>query len=253
MAVLVTRPAGQANGLIAGLQDHGLAVEHIPALEIVQPPQAADLSLLDKHYDYVFFISPAAVASLPVAAGVDEANLVSLQKAQIYAPGRGTAAAVKKRWCLNCAYPTQASGAEALLALPSLRLQPGQSALIVRGVGGNPLLREQLQQANLQVSELITYKRQAAKAIHEQLPAWLASHQPQDRLAIVTSVTALDGLLAELNGAARAQFQQVPLVVASERMVKRAEQAAWRAPIYRADTANDAELIEAVLRVRSRK
>ncbi|MEW6118752.1 MAG: uroporphyrinogen-III synthase [Pseudomonadota bacterium] len=152
--ILVTRPAHQAAALAEAIRAAGgealvfpaLAVEAVPDL---QPPAAR--AVLDAA-DAVIFISPNAVQFGMAALGCLPDG------ARVFAVGPGTARALAAAGVADAVMP-QGQDSEALLALPQLADVAGQHIVIVRGVGGRPLLGDTLAARGAEVRYLECYRR----------------------------------------------------------------------------------------------
>jgi uroporphyrinogen-III synthase len=146
--VLVTRPARQAAGLADLIRDAGGVPVVLPALDIVAvaPPPA-----LPFVPDAVLFVSPnAAQYGWPL--------LASARSATVYAVGPGTARTLTGLGAPPLHVP-DGQDSEALLALPGLAQVAGKKLLIVRGVGGRPLLADTLAARGAEVAYLECYER----------------------------------------------------------------------------------------------
>jgi uroporphyrinogen-III synthase len=209
--VLVTRPAGQAEGLCRLIEAAGGRPVHFPTIEI-QPPAdpATAAARLAEPWDIIVFISRNAVEGALALAG--DALLAS--RAQLAAVGRATAAAMRDAGLPSSLVAAAGFDSEALLALPALQQVGGRRVLIVRGEGGRALLGETLAERGAEVGYAEVYHR-AAPAVDAaaQLPAW------QRSLGFVTATSdeVLDNLLALVPSAAHAWLKGLPLVVLSAR------------------------------------
>ncbi len=156
LGVLVTRPAGQAEGLQARLRELGAHPVLFPTLEIQAPADTATLArrLAElPHYDLAIFVSPtavqyglAAIAAWPLglrAAGV----------------GQGTAAALRAAGIQQVFAPDEGGDSEHLLALPELADMAGKRVLIFRGEGGRQLLADTLAARGAAVNYAECYRR----------------------------------------------------------------------------------------------
>lgn len=155
--VLVTRPAHQAQGLAERIRAAGGDAFVFPALAIEAVPHAdlaASLARLATA-DVLVFASPNAacfgMAAIRAAGGLPVA-------AQVFAVGPGTARALADTGVDGVIVP-HGQDSEALLALPALQDLAGRRVLIVRGVGGRPLLADTLAARGAQVAFLECYRR----------------------------------------------------------------------------------------------
>lgn len=232
--ILVTRPRAQARVLAHEIAARGGIAKLCPMLEIVPlPPPPPGWW---EGYDWIVFVSANAVRTA-LAAG-----LPPRVSARLAAIGPATATALK-----NAALPVACQApppytSESLLLQPPLQQVTGQKILIVRGVGGRPLLAEQLTRRGARVSLLELYRRlpPAAETV-ERLRSSLAE--------------GLDGVLVSsgeaLNNLCRATGDQLdslcslPLIVSSERLASMARETGF-ADVTTASSAVDADMLSAL-------
>lgn len=185
--VLNTRPAGQGEALDAALREAGARVSHLPLIDIMPLPLAAEdeRRLLDlDRFDGVFFVSAnAARLGLDAVAGCWPQWPFRMPA---YAVGRGTAVVLEQAG-LTVAVPERADS-EGLLALPALQQVAGQRFLLFRGQGGRELLRETLQARGAEVVVIERYRRDLPAAAVQQ---WQALASTDLRIVILTSPDAL--------------------------------------------------------------
>ncbi|MDD5389237.1 MAG: uroporphyrinogen-III synthase [Gallionellaceae bacterium] len=156
LGVLVTRPAGQAEGLQARLRELGAHPVLFPTLEIQAPADTATLArrlaeLPD--YDLAIFVSPTAaqygLSGIPIwPAGL-----------RVAAIGQGTAATLRAAGIQQVLAPSAGGDSEHLLALPELTDMAGQRVLIFRGEGGRELLADTLATRGASVDYAECYRR----------------------------------------------------------------------------------------------
>ncbi len=236
--VLVTRPVHQAAGLVQAIRAAGGEAVEFPALAIEAVPAAAltaSLAQLSKA-DLVIFISPnaaqfgmAAIGTLPPAAA-------------IFAVGPGTARALAAQGVPGVITPA-GQDSEALLALPQLQAVAGRKVVIVRGVGGRPLLADTLTARGAEVHFLECYRRVCPAADAAPLLArWQA-----DGVDAVTAASAetLHNLAALLGEAGRPLLARTPLFVPHEKIAE----AARRFGLHRvvATPGGDAGLVDGLI------
>ncbi len=209
--VLVTRPAHQATALVQAIQAVGGSAFVFPALDIEAVATAA-LSEPLAHLagaHIVIFISPnaaqfgmAAIGALPPGA-------------QGFAVGPGTARALAERGVRGVVTPA-GHDSEALLALPQLHAVAGKRVVIVRGVGGRPLLADTLRARGATVDYLECYRRVRPEA---DATALLACWQNGGIDAVtVTSAEALHNLAALLGDAGMLLLLRTPLFAPHEKI-----------------------------------
>jgi uroporphyrinogen-III synthase len=187
---VVTRPAGQAAGLVAALRAAAMQPVELPLLELLAlpPPAGTDLRREAEAADLVVAVSPNAVAfgqswwpgvwpPLCTVAGV----------------GAGTARAWRMAGAESVVEPDGDGDSESLLAHPALQAVAGRRALILRGEGGRDLLGPGLRARGAEVAEWPCYRRQAPTGLAQRV-AELLRHPPE--AWCVTSSEALAHLEA---------------------------------------------------------
>ena len=242
--VLVTRPAGQADGLIACLRDLGLAVTHLPmlVLETIDPLPGADRQrLLDlDNYDDLIFIS-ANAAQYGVAAIRDYWPQFPVRQ-QYWAVGASTAAVLSAEG-LTAQYPASNMSSEGLLALPGLQDPGERRMLIIKGEGGRDALRAALAGRGARVDTLSCYRRRAPDLdAAEYRDAW-GDDPPQ--LLLVSSGEGLENLARLLSPGENTNVAHTTIIVPSARVAEQADALGWR-DIRRAENASDAAVLVAV-------
>ena len=157
--VLVTRPQGQQQALVASLAEAGMQVSQQSALCIEPLPlsPAARTQLLNvDQYHAVFFVSTNA-ARLALAA-LEELWPQWPVGVHWLAVGPATADVLAAAG-LPVDMPLTGSDSEAVLALDCLRDLPGKRVLICRGDGGRELVAETLRLRGAEVDTLSLYQR----------------------------------------------------------------------------------------------
>ncbi len=200
VGVLITRPAGQAAGLQAGVAELGGVPILFPTLAILP---CADPDALARHmadlaaYDLALFVSPTAVRHGLAAVPAWPAGL------RVGAVGQGTAAALRDAGFARVLAPTDGGDSEHLLALPELAAMDGRRVVIFRGVGGRELLAETLAKRGARVDYAECYRRGLPGADPASLIATWRRGGVQ--AATVLSSEGLDNLFTLL-GAGQAQL-----------------------------------------------
>jgi uroporphyrinogen-III synthase len=243
-SVVVTRPEGQAAPLIDALGRAGLRVIAIPGIAI--EPVAIDAELVRQwnpdDFDWTIFTSANAVEHFPAPRGPWRSRVASV--------GRATARALAARGIRLDAVPAERFDTEGLLALPEFTAPAGERVLIVRGVGGRELLREELAGRGASVTLAEVYRRIGAAAPRSAL-AELQSALAADGavITLATSAEVLEGLLGQLPpGTARA-LRSRPLVVPGARVAQAARALGWEGPLQQAPSADDAAMLAALRQI----
>jgi uroporphyrinogen-III synthase len=124
--------------------------------------------------------------------------------------------------------------------------------LLIKGMHGRDLLETQLTQRGAQVVVADVYKRERASHSAETLQA-LEQEFAAGRIQVVTatSVEIAAGLLDIATPALRRDFDRVHWLVPSDRVAAALRERGASGPILRASTAEDQDLVAAVVRWRS--
>ncbi len=241
LTVLVTRPAAQAAGLCAQIQQHGAIAIAFPAVEIA--PVAAEAV---SGHDLIIFASVNAVAH-----GV---HLIEKgPTTRVAAIGKATAAALKETSLPADIVPEAGFNSEALLAHPDLTLAEGARVLIVRGSGGRELMRESFTARGLSVETLDVYRR-VRPTIDDATRDALETRWQNEGIDVVTatSIETLHNLIDMLSERGRALLRETTLLVASRRIAEAAQAAGLKGTLIVANGADDASMIGALARWRTR-
>jgi uroporphyrinogen-III synthase len=242
--VLVTRPAGQQQSIVASLEASGCTVFHQPLLEL-QPldelglqsrQHIVDLDL----YQQVIFISGNAVRfgmehienywpQLPVGI-------------TWYAVGETTARLLEERG-ITAISPEGDMSSEGLLALPGLQSVDGQRLLIVKGEGGREALRAELRNRGAKVDTLNCYRRRCPSLAPGDLARRLG--QWGIKIVLISSGEGLANMLELLSAEETTKFRGMRLVVPSVRVERLARQAGF-SQILTAANASDGAMITAL-------
>ena len=214
--ILVTRPAALAGSVCDMLERQGAETVRFPALEILPPGdterfrrQLAERNL--SRAQLAIFISPTAVEmAWPALEGAWPATV------PLAAVGTGTAAALRARGAASVIHPTTGSDSEALASMPQLHLVSGKTVLIIRGEGGRDWLAQTLRSRGAQVEYVECYRRSRPGADPAPLALrWLAGGISA---VVVTSIEALDNLVAMLPPEVHQRLFSTPLFAPHERI-----------------------------------
>jgi uroporphyrinogen-III synthase len=253
VGVLVTRPEQQAMPLCRLLEIQGASTLRLPAIEIKAighwRETAARLGALEK-FDVIIFTSANAVRF--------GASLLDQQRdLNLAAMGPATARALNQagyRVSLQPSAPPQsgASGSEGLLLHPRLEHLPGHRVLIVKGTNGRPFLEHELARRGAEVVTADVYQRVPATPGTPVLEALLGRFTAGAvQVITATSLEIGASLLAMATPALRVEFERVHWLVPGERIAAGMRELALRAPLVLAESAEDHDLVAALLRWRS--
>lgn len=244
LRVLVTRPAGQADGLCRLAEEAGYEAVQLATIEIREPVDLAALQTLVgalESYDLAVFISINAVSR-----GLDYilARRDWPQHVKIATVGASSAAALQEYGLAPDLVPAHRFNSEALLALNALRDMRGKRVVILRGNGGREHLRETLLARGAVVDYVEVYRR-ACPEVDPQLMRALLQPGALD-VVTATSNETLENLFAMAGEEGQQQLRTLPLIVASERQAQLAQELGFEQPALVAENASDAALVEAL-------
>ena len=178
MAVVLTRPAPEAQRWAARLHERGIDPLVLPLLAIGPPPDSSELQRAAgeaDRYGAVMFVSANAVQGFFACAPV-------FRQARAWAPGPATRDALRTLGVADARIDTPADDAgqfdsESLWQRVGGQLGAGERLLLVRGGDGEgrsqgrEWLAQQLASHGVQVDTVVAYTRQAPRWSEQQLAA----------------------------------------------------------------------------------
>ncbi len=251
--IWVTRPRAQARALCDLIQGAAGEAVEFPLTEIVAAPDpdtARAMLVRVAQFDLCIFISRNAVRyalelrpELPVATG----------KCRMFAVGAGTAAELSRGRLEAVTGPGPAHGAADLLTLPQLQAVAvhGRSILVVRGLGGEALLRAELERRGAIVHYAEVYQRRRPEYDHSHLQR-LWQQTPPD-VIVLTSAGGVRALLELTPAGQHARLLQTTLVVISDRVNAAARRAGFTGAVLVTAGTSDLTLFQTLLKWRSNK
>jgi uroporphyrinogen-III synthase len=248
VGVLVTRPEQQAMPLCRLLEGQGASTLRLPAVEIKamgdRREAAARLGALED-FDVIIFTSTNAVRF--GAALLDQKRDLTLA-----AMGPATGRALNQAGYRVAVQPPQSFDSESLLRHPALERPAGRRILIVKGSGGRPLLEQELAQRGAQVMTVDVYRREPAVPSPAVLTALLERFtEGAVQVITATSLEIARSLLGMAGPALRAEFERVHWLVPGARVTAGVRECGLSAPLVQAESAEDQDLVAALLRWRS--
>ncbi len=236
--IVITRPAGQADSLRRLIESQGGAPILFPLLGIEPlppPPPAALAQALQS--DWLIFTSANAVDYALQAFG--DAKPAAGRPA-VAAVGGTTAGRLRQAgWPVQCV-PAENFSSEGLLAEEAFRAPAGQNIVIVRGASGRELIADALRQRGAEISYLELYRRTKPKP---DVGGLAELRNSAHAAIIITSNEALQNLSALLDPELFNAIRAVPLVTASARIARIAEQQGF-IRIITSRNATDAAILE---------
>lgn len=198
--IVVTRPAGQAEGLIARLETLGATILHAPTIRIADPPSYTALDAALRRlpsYDWVVWTSANGVARTFArldALGLDPDSVRSCQCAII---GGATARALAAFGYDATLVPPQAVAESLRDALLAAGVGAGSRVLLPQPVASRDVLAMGLRAAGAVVDVVPAYQTELNTEAAENVRQWLAAGRID--CALVTSPSTVRGLLALLD------------------------------------------------------
>jgi uroporphyrinogen-III synthase len=248
VGVLVTRPEQQATPLCRLLESAGAVALRLPAIDIRPAADTRDIRLrlgTIEAFNVVIFTSANAVR-------FGSALLDQRDNLMLAAIGPATARALGEAGYRVTVTPTGGFDSENLLLHPALAHPAGRRILLIKGVSGRDLLERELTQRGAEVVVADVYKRERASpsaATLEALEVAFAAGKIQ--VVTATSVEIAAGLLDIVTPALRRDFDHVHWLVPGARVAAALRERGVSGPILQASTAEDQDLVAAVVRWRS--
>lgn len=236
-SLLITRPAGKADQLLASLDEMGLDYVYQPLIAT----QMVTVKVKDMQWlhdaDQVIFVSVSAVTSLQQQ--LDKSQL----KAPLLAVGETTASALEQWTGREVRFPLD-QRSEGVLAMTCLQQVEGQHIAIVRGQSGRELMKQSLQKRGAKVRYVQSYCR-----VPIALDGASLFQQWQELISciLVTSDEIMQQLFTLVPVSAHGWLQERHWIVVSPRMHDSA--LALGIPVSNiilADNANDSALMAAI-------
>lgn len=236
--LVVTRPIGQAEGLLkalAKIDKNRLNCLHAPLISI----QAVDFTWPIQNPSQPSFNSVVFISTNAAKFFYQKASLAN--KTRLFAVGNNTAALVEQLSRQTVIFP-QHMNAEGLLALPEFQSVKGQNWLIVKGEKGRETLHEKLVEIGALVTSLDVYRREMPiKSVQQQIMNQLLE---QSSIWLITSAQALMNLEAIILKA-QLTCDKIQVVISSERLLALAQQKGFKI-ISQSRGASEQQLVECV-------
>ncbi len=254
LGVLITRPSHQADPLCRLFEAEGAAVTRFPALDIRPLAGAEDWARQPgepAEFDLVIFSSANAVRF--GAALLDRLRDPDRRRQPpLAAIGPATARALDQAGLRVSIRPAAGFDSESLLSHPDLLSVAGHRVLLVKGQGGRELMEQELARRGARVTLAEVYRRECPAADAEQLSA-LESRFERREIQVITATSAEIGrnLLALATPALRRHFDAAHWLVPGARVADLLRGQGLAAPLLEAASAEDQDLVSAVVRWRS--
>lgn len=218
--IVVTRPAGQNEGLAEMIRAEGGEPIVFPVLEILDLEDTRTLvaaaDRLDA-YDLAVFISPNAVDK---ALNVIRARREWPQRLRAATIGRASEKALARYGVTNAIAPSGRFDSEALLALPQLADVQGWRVVVFRGDGGRELLGDTLRERGATVEYIECYRR--VRPIADVEPLLKRWGRGEIDAVTVSSSEGLRNLYDMLGKLGQAWLKRTPLLAPHARIAENA-------------------------------
>jgi len=220
--IVVTRPAGQNEGLAELIRAEGGEPIVFPVLEILDLDDTRALvAAADRlhEYDLAVFISPNAVDKALNVIGARRAWPPGLRAATI---GRASERALARYGVADVIAPSGRFDSEALLALPQLADVQGWRVVVFRGDGGRELLGDTLRSRGATVEYVECYRRVRPNAdVEPLLKRW---GRGEIDAVTVSSSEGLRNLYDMLGKLGQAWLKRTPLLAPHARIAQNARE-----------------------------
>jgi uroporphyrinogen-III synthase len=248
IGVLVTRPELQATPLCRLLENAGAVTLRLPAIDIkpvgTRRELAAQVAPLE-NFDVIIFTSANAVRF--GAPYLDQKRDLTLA-----AVGPATARALNQAGYRVALQPRDSFDTEGLLSHPRLEHAAGQRILMITGRDGRQLLQQELTRRGASVVCAEVYERVAANLSAAVLTA-LQERFAAGEVQVITATSLEIGasLLSLAPPELRAEFERVQWLVPGDRVASGLRELGLQAQLLQADSAEDQDLVAALIRWRS--
>jgi len=248
VGVLVTRPELQAMPLCRLLETQGASTLRLPAVEIRpcgdRRALAVQLGAFES-FDLIIFTSANAVrfgASL----------LAQKRDLTLAAIGPATARALNLAGYRVAVQPVGTTDSEGLLRHPRLEHLAGRRILLLKGSNGRQLLEQELTRRGAQVVQADLYQVVPATPSAATLAAVLERFRSGEIQVITATSLSLGGSLLDMaTPELRREFDRVHWLVPGARIAAGLRERRLMAPLLQAESAEDQDLVAALIRWRS--
>ena len=231
------RPSGEHGPVRRQAERFGARTFALSTLRLVPQPAGEALAQALR--------CPLVIATSPAAVRFAQAQRDLRQRAgqQWFAPGGGTAAALRRAGIGQVQSPDRGAGAEPLLARAALQSLAGRRVGLLTAPGGRELLPDTLRERGAQLVSAQVYRREPLRPTSARLRALAAL--PARSALLVSSGEALASLWDSLDQRGREVLRTRPCVVSSPRLAAQARRLGLREPL-RAPDAGPEHLLTAL-------
>jgi uroporphyrinogen-III synthase len=261
LAVLITRPEGQSDELLAMIEEAGGIACHFPVMQITALDVEEDSERLQRsrqtvlnldQYRHIIVISANAAKfglelidqywpQLPLDLhwyAIGQATATALQKSQIAVEGS------------TAPIDTKTMNSEALIKHANLQQLHHEKVLIIRGVGGRNYLKEQLLLRGAKVDYLECYQRRKVDRRDGELIQFIRNNAINT--LCVNSAESIDYFSDLLGNGDLTKIQSLPLIVPSARVAAHAEKKGYSFAVT-AENAGNAAVAAALCNIANKR
>ena len=230
------------------LEEHGASTLRFPTIEIsaLGDGQATlrQVGALNAH-DLIIFTSANAVRfGAPLLGQRQDLTLAAI--------GPATARALNHAGYRVTVQPSAGFDSEQLLNHERLANLTGRRVVLIKGRDGRKLLEEELARRGAAVLIADVYERVPVAANDSMLAGLLASfHSAAIQVITATSLEIATRLLDMATPALRSEFERAHWLLPGERVAAGVRARGLSAPVLQADSADDQDLLAALVRWRS--
>ena len=218
--IVVTRPAGQADALVASITSAGGTAVRFPVLAIQACSDTRHLTAIADRlgtFDLAVFVSPNAVKHALSCLLERHAWPAGLLAATV---GKASERELARFGITKVIAPLTRFDSEALLELPELQEMAGKRVVVLRGDGGRELLGDTINKRGAVVEYVTCYQR--AKPDLDPAPLLQLWADKQLDGIIVTSSEGLRNLYAMVGPPGQAALATTPLFLPHARIAEQA-------------------------------
>ena len=237
--VLLTRQHRFLGNTAAILQRLDFQPTHVPTIS-VEPNYSSELldlfTHLDRYTDILFVSRNAVEVGMSMIA--QQGGIPS--DTNVMAVGSETAKQLFRHG-IDAMFPSQGSGAEALLKVSQLKNLNDRRVLIVRGEHGLAWPSEEMRKRGATVEEAVCYQQSVPEKSESQLSDALAQNEQLEGVFIHSS-QSLRNLMA-IAGSQRARVEAAILVAGSQRIAETAKEMQWKGEIRVAESPSNKHMM----------
>jgi len=243
IGVLVTRPRQQAAALCRLLEAQGARVERFAAIEIEPIDGRLEWAALGDLHQFGLIIFTSANAVRYGAALLEQRRDLPLA-----AIGPATARALNQAGYRVAVQSIEGADSESLLRHPKLNAVAGERVLLVKGMQGRELLEQELARRGALLAVAEVYRRQCPQPSDAEMRALEGRFAAHEIHAVTaTSVEIAANLLALATPRLRGAFDAVHWVVPSARVAQSLREGGVKAASLLARSAEDQDLVSALI------